>query len=133
MAAAPDGGQGASARALLRTLAPEPVRVRLRPDELFDIDTPAQLAAWRSRTSAAVEAVLDRDAGLGRAVGDERPVVVRLLGSRSRTATLAAALRLRPEATGLVVLEEHGPAPEESVGAPDLVLGPDEIGDVGGA
>lgn len=134
LAAAPDGARDASARALVRTLDPPATRVRLRPDELFDVDTPAQLAAWRARTSAAVDAVLARVADVRRTVGPDRPVVLVLQGPPAQTATLAAALRLRAEATGVVVRQEGDPALAGEVGGrPDLVLGPADFGYVEGA
>ena len=102
VAAAPDGGQGASARALLHSLDPPAVAVVLPPDVLFDIDTPAQLAAWRAQSSAAVEAVLAAVAAAAADVGDTRPVVVALDGpSGTGKSTLAQALRLRTGATVL--------------------------------
>ena len=120
VAAAPDGGQGASARALLERLDPPAVAVALRPDVLFDIDTQAQLAAWQAQSSAAVEAVLARVAPVApadRDAGDARPVVVALDGpSGTGKSTLAQALRLR---TGATVV------PGDDFYAPELAqLGP---------
>jgi molybdopterin-guanine dinucleotide biosynthesis protein A len=102
VAAAPDGGQGASARALLRSLEPPAEPVALRPDVLYDIDTPGQLAAWRARSSVPVEAVLARVAEVGMAPDRSRPVVVALTGGPGPArSTLAEALRLRTGATVL--------------------------------
>lgn len=95
VAAAPDGGHGASARGLLRSLEPAAVLVALPPDVLYDIDTPAQLAAWRAQSGTAVEAVLARLAAAGPRADGGRPVVA-LAGERQpERSTLAEALRLR--------------------------------------
>ncbi|MFL6065847.1 MAG: NTP transferase domain-containing protein [Friedmanniella sp.] len=101
VAAAPGGGDGASARALLRNLDPPATRVALGPEVLFDIDTPTQLMAWRLQSSAAVDTVLDRVAEVAPAARP-RPVVVALTGPPgSGRSTMAQALRLR---AGAVVL-----------------------------
>jgi molybdopterin-guanine dinucleotide biosynthesis protein A len=102
VAAAPDGGHGASARALLRSLDPPAEHVALEPDVLFDIDTPAQLAVWRAQSSAAVETVLEHVAEVGARRGRTPAVVVALAGvPGSGRSTLADALRLRTGATVL--------------------------------
>jgi molybdenum cofactor guanylyltransferase len=102
VAAAPDGGQGASARALLRSLDPPAAPVALRPDVLFDIDTLGQLAAWQAQSSTAVEAVLARVAALPPSRAGSRAVVVALTGvAEAARSTLASALRLRTGATVL--------------------------------
>jgi len=102
VAAATDGGQGASARGLLRGLRPAPEPVALGPDVLFDIDTPAQLAVWRAQHDAAVDAVVARVADLPARPPGSRPVVVALVGpSPGQRAMLAQALRLRTGATVL--------------------------------
>jgi molybdopterin-guanine dinucleotide biosynthesis protein A/uridine kinase len=107
--AAPDGGQGASARALVRALRPSAQPVRLAPDVLFDIDTPGQLAAWQAQGSAAVAAVLERLAVLPAAPGRAR--VVALDGaSGAGKSILAAALRLRTGATVLPADDFYAPA-----------------------
>ena len=92
------GGHGASARALVAALVPAARPVRLRPAAAFDIDTPAQLAAWNAQGSAAVQAVLELVARRRRPAGE--PVVVAVDGpSGAGKSTLAAALRLRTGAT----------------------------------
>jgi len=53
----PDGAAHRSARSLLAAL--DPVPVPLPPGLTWDVDTPAQLAAWLVRDSPAVRAVLD--------------------------------------------------------------------------
>jgi molybdopterin-guanine dinucleotide biosynthesis protein A len=111
VAAAPDGGHGASARALLRNLDPPATPLALRPDVLFDIDTPVQLAAWRAQSSAAVEAVLARVAAVQPGLVATRAVVVALAGEAGAARrALASALRLR--SGGTVLRAEDVPDPE---------------------
>lgn len=100
VASAADGGQGASARRLLlAALGPDLRRVPLPPSSLFDVDTPAQLAAWAAQTSPQVAALV---ALAERSSAGDRPVVLALDGpSGAGKSTLAAALRLRTGATVL--------------------------------
>ena len=58
-AAGPGGAAGVSARRLLDALRPGLLTQELAPAELWDIDTPDQLLAWRLRSSAAVSSILD--------------------------------------------------------------------------
>lgn len=99
--AAPDGGRDASARRLLvGALGPDLRRVVLPPRSLFDVDTPAQLAAWTAQSSPAVTALVEL--ATRKRMQDGRPVVLALDGaSGSGKSTLAAALRLRTAATVL--------------------------------
>ncbi|WP_375425585.1 NTP transferase domain-containing protein [uncultured Friedmanniella sp.] len=99
--AAVDGAAGASARRLLLgSLGSQLERVRLSPRTLFDIDTPAQLAAWSAQDSPAVTALLELVERHRRA--DGRPVVLALDGaSGTGKSTLAEAVRLRTGATVL--------------------------------
>jgi molybdopterin-guanine dinucleotide biosynthesis protein A/uridine kinase len=59
-AAGPGGAAGVSARRLLDALRPGLVSKELVPAELWDIDTPDQLIAWRLHSSGAVSSILDR-------------------------------------------------------------------------
>lgn len=101
VAAAVDGAAGASARRLLlAALGAGLVRVRLPPRSLFDIDTPAQLAAWTAQDAPAVTALVEL--AERRRSADGRPVVLALDGvSGTGKSTLAEAVRLRTGATVL--------------------------------
>lgn len=95
-AAGPHGAAGVSARRLLDALRPGLVSQQLVPAELWDIDTPDQLIAWRLRSSPAVSSILDlaieRQPGPER----ERPVVIAIDGpSCAGKSILATALGLR--------------------------------------
>ena len=69
-------------------------RIELRPAELWDIDTPDQLLAWRLQSSAAVSSILNLAAD--RRKGVDRPVVIAIDGpSCSGKSVLAAAIALR--------------------------------------
>jgi molybdenum cofactor guanylyltransferase len=57
-AAGPGGAAGVSARRLLDALRPGLVTHELAQAELWDIDTPDQLLAWRMRSSAAVSSIV---------------------------------------------------------------------------
>jgi uridine kinase/molybdopterin-guanine dinucleotide biosynthesis protein A len=93
-AAGPGGAAGSSARRLLGALQPGLVTQRLAAAELWDIDTPDQLLAWRLQSSAAVSAVLAQAAEQCRRV--DRPVVIAIDGpSCSGKSVLAAAVALR--------------------------------------
>ncbi len=107
---APDRGAGASARRLLLTaLGTDLRRVPLPPRSLFDIDTPAQLAAWTTQGTAAVTALVELVEHRRPAVG--RPVVLALDGpGGSGKSTLAEALRLRTGATVLPGDDFYAPA-----------------------
>lgn len=95
-AAGASAGNGASARRLVHTLTPPPLRHRLSDAAVFDIDTQAQLAAWLLRDSAAVDHILT---AVRRVAPTPRPVVVAIDGpSAAGKSTLAAALALRTEA-----------------------------------
>lgn len=125
VAAAPGGGHGASARALLRSLDPAATPVGLRPDVLFDIDTLDQLAAWRAQSSAAVDAVLARVADVRPGRAGTGAVVVALAGTAGAArSTLASALRLRTGATVLRAqdLPDPGRLPETLAGLSGLVV-----------
>ena len=98
-AAGAEQGHGASARALVLRLDPPVERYRLPAEGHWDIDTPAQLAAWAARGSGAVAAVLGAVDRLSERSG---PVVVALDGhSGAGKSTLAAALSLARAATVL--------------------------------
>jgi molybdenum cofactor guanylyltransferase len=100
-AAGPGGAAGVSARRLLDALRPGLVSHELAPAELWDIDTPDQLLAWRLRSSTAVTAILDL-IGRRQAVAD-RPVVLAIDGpSCAGKSILATAVALR---SGASVLE----------------------------
>ena len=57
-AAGPGGAAGVSARRLLDALRPGLVTHKLTQAELWDIDTPDHLLAWRMGSSAAVSSIL---------------------------------------------------------------------------
>jgi molybdenum cofactor guanylyltransferase len=93
-AASPDGAAGVSARRLLDALRPGLVSQELVPAELWDIDTPDQLIAWRLRSSPAVSSILDL--AVERHRGAERPVVIAVDGpSCAGKSILAIGLGLR--------------------------------------
>ena len=94
VAAGPGGAAGGSARRLLDALRPGLVTQRLAAAELWDIDTPDQLLAWRLQSSAAVSAILGQAAERRKRV--DRPVVMAIDGpSCSGKSVLAAAVGLR--------------------------------------
>jgi uridine kinase len=94
-AAGPGGAAGVSARRLLDALRPGLVSQQLAPAELWDIDTPDQLLAWRVRSSTAVTAILDL-VGRHRAAVTDRPVVLAIDGpSCAGKSILAIAVALR--------------------------------------
>jgi molybdopterin-guanine dinucleotide biosynthesis protein A/uridine kinase len=100
-AAGPGGAAGVSAQRLLDALRPGLVTQQLTPAELWDIDTPDQLLAWRLRSSAAVSSILDLAAE--RRKGGGRPVVIAIDGpSCSGKSILATAVALR---SGASILE----------------------------
>jgi molybdenum cofactor guanylyltransferase len=93
-AAGPHGAAGVSARRLLDVLRLGLVSQELVPAELWDIDTPDQLIAWRLRSSLAVSSILDLAIERQPAAG--RPVVIAIDGpSCAGKSTLATALGLR--------------------------------------
>jgi molybdopterin-guanine dinucleotide biosynthesis protein A len=93
-AAGPHGAAGVSARRLLDALRPGLVSQELVPAELWDIDTPDQLIAWRLRSSHAVSAILDL--AIERQPGAERSIVIAIDGpSCAGKSILATALGLR--------------------------------------
>jgi molybdenum cofactor guanylyltransferase len=93
-AAGPHGAAGVSARRLLDVLRLGLVSQELVPAELWDIDTPDQLIAWRLRTSLAVSSILDL--AIERQPAAERPVVIAIDGpSCAGKSILATALGLR--------------------------------------
>ena len=93
-AAGPGSAAGVSARRLLDALRPGLVSQELVPAELWDIDTPDQLIAWRLRSSPAVSSILDLAVERRREV--ERPVVIAVDGpSCAGKSILAIALGLR--------------------------------------
>ena len=101
-AAGPGGAAGVSARRLLDALRPGLVSQQLAPAELWDIDTPDQLLAWRLRSSTAVAAILDL-VGRHRVAVADRPVVLAIDGpSCAGKSILAIAVALR---SGASVLE----------------------------
>ena len=55
--AGPGGAAGVSARRLLDALRPGLMSQELAPAELWDIDSPDQLIAWRLRSSSAVSSI----------------------------------------------------------------------------
>jgi molybdenum cofactor guanylyltransferase len=94
VAAGPGGAAGGSARRLLDALRPGLVTQRLAAAELWDIDTPDQLLAWRLQSSAAVSAILGQAAKRRKRI--DRPVVIAIDGpSCSGKSVLAAAVGLR--------------------------------------
>jgi molybdenum cofactor guanylyltransferase len=100
-AAGPGGAAGVSARRLLDALRPGLVGHELAPAELWDIDTPDQLLAWRLRSSAAVSSILELASQ--RRPRLDRPVVIAIDGpSCSGKSILATAVALR---SGASVLE----------------------------
>jgi molybdenum cofactor guanylyltransferase len=93
-AAGPHGAAGVSARRLLDVLRLGLVSQELVPAELWDIDTPDQLIAWRLRSSLAVSSILDLAIERQPAAG--RPVVIAIDGpSCAGKSILATALGLR--------------------------------------
>jgi molybdenum cofactor guanylyltransferase len=99
-AAGPGGAAGVSARRLLDALRPGLVSQQLAPAELWDIDTPDQLLAWRLRSSTAVTAILDL-IGQRQVVAD-RPLVLAVDGpSCAGKSILATAVALRSRASVL--------------------------------
>jgi molybdenum cofactor guanylyltransferase len=92
--AGPSGAAGVSARRLLDALRPGLVSHELSSAELWDIDTPDQLLAWRLRSSPAVELILD--AASERRAALDRPIVIAIDGpSCSGKSILANAVALR--------------------------------------
>jgi uridine kinase len=72
----------------------------LAPAELWDIDSPDQLIAWRLRSSSAVSSILEL--AMERRPGAERPVVIAIDGpSCAGKSILATALGLRSEGSVL--------------------------------
>lgn len=99
-AAGPGGAAGVSARRLLDALRPGLVTHKLTQAELWDIDTPDHLLAWRMGSSAAVSSILDLAAE--RQAGVDRPVVIAIDGpSCAGKSILATAVALRSEAAVL--------------------------------
>jgi molybdenum cofactor guanylyltransferase len=99
-AAGPGGAAGVSARRLLDALRPGLVSQELVPAELWDIDTPDQLIAWRLRSSPAVSSILEL--AIERRPEAERPVVIAIDGpSCGGKSILATALGLRSEGSVL--------------------------------
>jgi len=93
-AAGPSGAAGVSARRLLDALRPGLVSHELSPAELWDIDTPDQLLAWRMLSSPAVELILD--AAAERRAALDRPIVIAIDGpSCAGKSILANAVALR--------------------------------------
>jgi molybdopterin-guanine dinucleotide biosynthesis protein A len=93
-AAGPSGAAGVSARRLLDALRPGLVSHDLSPAELWDIDTPDQLLAWRLRSSPTVELILDAVAERRAAL--DRPIVIAIDGpSCAGKSILANAVALR--------------------------------------
>jgi molybdenum cofactor guanylyltransferase len=93
-AAGPRSAAGVSARRLLDALRPGLVSQDLVPAELWDIDTPDQLIAWRLRSSPAVSSILDL--AIERRPGAEQSVVIAIDGpSCAGKSILATALGLR--------------------------------------
>jgi molybdopterin-guanine dinucleotide biosynthesis protein A len=99
--AGPGGAAGVSARRLLDALRPGLITHELPPAELWDIDTPDQLLAWRMQSSPAVSSILDLIAE--RQSKSDRPVVIAIDGpSCAGKSILATAVGLR---SGASVLE----------------------------
>jgi molybdenum cofactor guanylyltransferase len=99
-AAGPGGAAGVSARRLLDALRPGLVRHELAQAALWDIDTPDQLLAWRTRSSAAVSAILEMVAE--RQAGADHAIVIAIDGpSCAGKSILATAVALRSEAAVL--------------------------------
>lgn len=85
---------------LLDALRPGLVSQELVPAELWDIDTPDQLIAWRLRSSPAVSSIFDL--ALERQPGAGQPVVIAIDGpSCAGKSILATALGLRSEGSVL--------------------------------
>ena len=92
----PGGAAGVSARRLLDALRPGLMSQELAPAELWDIDSPDQLIAWRLCSSSAVSSILEL--AIERRPGAERPVVIAIDGpSCAGKSILATALALRSE------------------------------------
>jgi molybdenum cofactor guanylyltransferase len=93
-AAGPRGAAGVSARRLLDALRPGLVSQELPPAELWDIDIPDHLIAWRLRSSRVVSSILDL--AIEHRSRVERPVVIAIDGpSCAGKSILATALGLR--------------------------------------
>ena len=98
--AGPGGAAGVSARRLLDALRPGLMSQGLAPAELWDIDSPDQLIAWRLRSSSAVSSILEL--AIERPPGAERPVVIAIDGpSCAGKSILATALALRSDGSVL--------------------------------
>jgi molybdopterin-guanine dinucleotide biosynthesis protein A len=97
-AAGPGGAAGVSARRLLDALRPGLVTHQLAQAELWDIDTPDQLLAWRLRSSAAVSSIVNMAAE--RQAGADHAVVIAIDGpSCAGKSILATAVALRSAAS----------------------------------
>jgi molybdenum cofactor guanylyltransferase len=97
-AAGPGGAAGVSARRLLDALRPGLVTHELAQAELWDIDTPDQLLAWRMRSSAAVSAIVNMAAE--RQAGADDALVIAIDGpSCAGKSILATAVALRSAAS----------------------------------
>ena len=98
--AGPGGAAGVSARRLLDALRPGLMSQELAPAELWDIDSPDQLIAWRLCSSSAVSSILEL--AIERRPRAERPVVIAIDGpSCAGKSILATALGLRSEGSVL--------------------------------
>ena len=98
--AGPGGAAGVSARRLLDALRPGLMSQELAPAELWDIDSPDQLIAWRLCSSSAVSSILEL--AIERRPRAERPVVLAIDGpSCAGKSILATALGLRSEGSVL--------------------------------
>jgi molybdenum cofactor guanylyltransferase len=97
-AAGPGSAAGVSARRLLDALQPGLVTQELAQAELWDIDTPDQLLAWRMRSSAAVSSIVN--VATERQAGADHAVVVAIDGpSCAGKSILATAVALRSAAS----------------------------------
>jgi molybdenum cofactor guanylyltransferase len=97
-AAGPGGAAGVSARRLLDALRPGLVTHELAQAELWDIDTPDQLLAWRMRSSAAVSAIVKMVAE--RQAGADHALVIAIDGpSCAGKSILATGVALRSAAS----------------------------------
>jgi molybdopterin-guanine dinucleotide biosynthesis protein A len=97
-AAGPGGAAGVSARRLLDALRPGLVTHELAQAELWDIDTPDQLLAWRMRSSATVSAIVNTVAE--RQAGADHALVIAIDGpSCAGKSILATAVALRSAAS----------------------------------
>ncbi len=98
--AGPTAGAGASARALVAGLTPEPLVHQLSAEQAYDIDTHDQLVVWQLRDSAPVRRVLAALADLPERRPPDRPRVVALAGPGAVAASaFRQALRMRTDAT----------------------------------